>query len=214
MTMSRGDRLTLFAYRMRPLEPVTLGIAVAAALGVGVVMIPGAPPGTPAGLTLGEVTTPLTMVSMGLALTVGFVVGNDVDVAEPLLSSAPRPYRRALVVRLALWAVVLVAVVATLSARGANALEVSLPTLRGQALVHLLFASALTVVLARTLGSLAGGGAVLATVAVLAGVPLVFSWFPVDLLASANTAEWRTTALRLDLTAVALLLTAYRRARP
>lgn len=212
MSLAFRDRLALLAYRMRPLEPVTLVIALVVTCAVGVVMIPGAPPSEP--LAPVDVTGPLTMVAMGLALTLGFVGGRDVDVAEPLLSSMPRPYRGALVLRVVLWSPVLVAVVAVLVERGAYALGGSAAPLRGHGLVLLSFAGAVTLVASRMLGSLPGGGAALGLIAAVAGIPFVYEGFPLDLLAPAGSGAWSTTAPRLELVAVALIVAAYWRARP
>lgn len=212
--MTIADRAALLGYRLRPLEPVTLVATVVAALAAGVAMIPGGPPEGPGLLTTGDVTKTLTMVALGLALTVGFVGGRDVDVAEGLLSSMPRPYRRALALRVVLWSIVLFAVVSFLGARGVHALDAPDGVLRAQALVQVLFAGSVTLVLSRTMGSLAGGGAALALVVTLAGMPFLYEGFPVEVLAEPGSAGWTTTAPRLELLSVALLAAAYRGARP
>lgn len=212
--MTFADRAALLAYRVRPLEPPTLVAAIAAAVAAGIATIPGGPAAGPDPWSTGDVTQPLTMVALGLALAVGFVAGRDVDAAESLLRSAPRPYRRALVLRVAGWAIVSATVVAALSVRAAGALEIAPEGLRGQALVHLLFAGAVTVVLSRLLGPVAGGGAALAAVAVTAGGAFLFDRFPVHVLAPAGSEDWTTTSGRLVLGAAVLLAIAYRQARP
>lgn len=210
--MTVADRALLLSYRLRPLEPVTLVVAISVAIAAGIVTIPGAPPLEP--LAPSRVTAPLTMVALGLAVTLGFVAGRDVDPAEQLLSSTPRPYRRALVLRVILWAAVLAAIVAVLGSRAGAALEVSSGPLQAQALVHVLFAGSLTLVLSRSMGSLAGGGGALTVLALVAGMPLLYDGFPVQLLATPETSEWAQTAVRLELLSAALLAAAYWRARP
>ena len=100
--MTAADSITLLRYRLRPLEPATLAIAAVVAIVAGIAMIPGGPAAAGEARTTGSATAPLTIIAIALASTVAFVAGRDVDVAEPLLSSAPRPYRRALVLRVAL----------------------------------------------------------------------------------------------------------------
>lgn len=212
--MPLRDRFALFAYRLRPLEPLTLGLGLAAAVAIGLAMIPSSP-GHPVGIvTPGDVTIPLTMVIVTLALVIAFVCGRDVDVAEQLLSSTPRPFRRTLVLRTVLWGMVAAVVVGALAGRGATALQIPAASLRGQALVQLLFAATVVVVSARALGSLAGGGTALAAVLVTTGLSVVYEGFPVDVLAAVGTDAWRTTALRLELLSAAHLGFAYWRARP
>lgn len=196
------------------MEPVTLVAAIVVAVAAGVAMIPGGPPAGPDLPTTGDVTKTLTMVALGLALTVGFVAGRDVDVAEGLLSSMPRAHRRTLALRVVLWSIVLVAVVSFLGDRGAHALDATDGGLRARALVHVLFAGSVTLVLSRLMGSFAGGGAALALVVTLAGMPLLYEGFPVQVLAEPGSAAWTTTAPRLELVSVALLAAAYWRARP
>lgn len=212
--MTIADRAALLLYRLRPVEPAVLGAAVAVAVAAGVATIPGGPPAAGELRSASSVTTPLAMITLGLAVTVGFVGGRDVDAAEQLLSSAPRPYRRALVLRVVLWAAVIAAVVAVLGERAASALEASTEPLRAQVLVHVLFAASVTLVLSRAFGSLAGGGAALALLAVVAGIPLAHQDPPIHLLASPVSAAWAKTALRLELASAALLGAAYWRARP
>lgn len=214
MTLAPRDRVLLLGYRLRPLEPVTLLVAVVAAVAIGLLMIPGAPPSPPEVAQVGDVTTPLTAVAMALALTIGFVAGRDVDVAEPLLSSTPVAFRRALVLRVGLWVVVLVALVAAFAGRGAGALESPPDALRERALVQLFFVGAATFALSRLLGSLAGGGAALAAVGLIAGVPFVYAGFPIDLLAGPGSAEWRATAVRLEVVSVALVAAVWWKSRP
>lgn len=209
-----GDAITLLRYRLRPLEPATLGAAVVVAIAVGVTLIPGGPAAAAEVRTTGSVTMPLTIVAIALASSVAFVAGRDVDVAEALLTSAPRPYRRALVLRVVVWAAVLVAIAAFLGGRAAHALDAPPHALRGQALVYVLFTGALALVLSRALGSLAGGGAALAAVLVVAGLPFVFEGFPIVLVGAAGSDEWASTATRLELLSAALIGTAYWRARP
>ena len=212
--MRIGDAVTLLGYRLRPLEPAALVAAAVVAIGAGIAMIPGGPAAAAEVRTIASVTTPLTVVAIALASTAGFVAGRDVDVAEPLLKSAPRPYRRALVLRVLLWAIVLAGIAALLGGRAEHALDAPPHVLRSQALVYVLFAGSLALLLSRSLGSLGGGGAALATVAVLAGLPFVFGGFPLTLLAEASSAEWTKTAIRLQALSVVLLATAYWRARP
>lgn len=214
MTLTPRDRVLLLGYRLRPLEPVTLVVAILAAVAIGLVMIPGAPPPPPNVAQVTDVTTPLTAVAVALALTIGFVAGRDVDVAEPLLSSTPVAFRRALILRVGLWAVALVALVAAFAGRGAGVLESTPDALRGRALVQLLFVGAATVALSRMLGSLAGGGAVLAAVGLIAGGPLLYDGFPIDLLAGPGSAEWRATAVRLEAVSVALVAAVWWKSRP
>lgn len=212
--MTVVDVLTLLRYRLRPLEPYTLGAAAVAAIAVGVALIPGGPAAAAEGRTTGSVTIPLTIVALSLASTVGFVAGRDVDVAEPLLTAAPRPYRRALVLRVVLWAAVLAAIAAFLGGRAALALDAPTQALRGQALVYVLFVGSLALVLSRALGSLAGGGAALGVCVFVAGLPFVFGSFPVVLLGAAGSDAWAATATRLELLSAGLIATAYWRARP
>jgi hypothetical protein len=214
VTLTARDRVSLLGYRLRPLEPVTLVVAIVAAIVVGALMIPGGPPAPPNVARVSDVSTPLTAVAMALALTTGFVAGRDVDAAEPLLSSAPVAFRRALALRVGLWAVVRVALVASFAGRAAGVLESAPDALRGRALVQLLFVGAATLAASRAWGSLAGGGAVLAAIGLIAGVPFVYEGFPIELLAGPGTAEWRTTAVRLEVVSVALVAAVWWRSRP
>ena len=209
--MTFRDRAVLAVYRLRPLEPLTLGAGIAVAIVAGWLMVPGGPPGVaaPAG-----VTRSLATIAFGLALMTGFVAGRDVDSAEDLLRSAPVPYRRALTTRMAVWAPVAALVAAALGARAAGALEAGADPVQGQTLVHLLFAGAVTTVASRALGPLAGGGAALAAVLVIAGVPFVYEGFPLLLLAGSGTPEWQDTAPRLLTIGAGLLALAWWKARP
>lgn len=215
MSAAPNDLATLLAYRLRPLDPLTLTGAVVVAAGAGLWMIPAAAPPPPEVLTTADVTTPLAVVAVALALAAGFVGGRDVDVAEPLLFASPLPHWRAVLLRVALWAAAAAAIVWTLAARGEGALDLDSHALRAQALVYLAFATAVVFALSRAAGSLAGGGAALALFLLLAGLPVAYEGFPLQVLAAAGSPAWKTTAVRLEiLTAALLLVTFWRLRRP
>lgn len=207
--VSPRDFGPLLAYRLRPLDPPTLIGAVAAAVVLGTWMIPSAPPPPPEILGVAQVTTPLALVALALSLAAGFVGGRDVDVAERLLFSAPSPHWRVLLLRVALWGAVSASIVWALASRGEAALDLQSHPLRSQALVHLLFGTSLVVALSRSAGPLIGGGLALAAFLTLAGGSLVYEGFPLHVLADATSPEWRVTAVRLEVAAVALLVATF-----
>ena len=205
MSVSARDRGLLLSYRLRPLEPPALVGAVLGSIAAGLFMIPAGPPAPPAFLVPADVTTPLAIVALALSLAAGFVGGRDVDAAERLLFSAPVPHRRAVALRLLLWGAVSAAIVWALGGRAEAALETGSHAVTAQALVYLLFATAVVSALARALGPLTGGGIALTIMFTLAGAPSFAEGFPLHVLAAADSPQWGETASRLIAISVVLL---------
>lgn len=207
MTATALDRGLLLGYRVRPLDPRTLLGTLAAAVLAGMWMIPSAPPPPPEVLVPADVTTPLAIVALALSLASAFVAGRGADAAEGLLFSAPTPHRRAIALRVLLWGAVSAAIVLVLGGRAEAALETGSGALTRQALVYLLFGTAVVVALARVAGPFAGGGAALTVLLGLAGTPAFVEGFPLHVLATASSPAWDMTAPRL-IALSALLLAA------
>jgi hypothetical protein len=205
MTMPALDCGSLFAYRVRPLDPATLLGTVAVAALAGTWMIPAAPPPPPEVLAAADVTTPLAVVAVALSLAAGFVGGRGVDAAERLLFSAPTPHRRAIVLRVLLWGAVSAAIVWGLGSRAETALDAGSSAITHQGLVNLLFCTSVVLALARVAGPFTGGGIALTVMLALAGAPSFVEGFPLHPLAAPGSAEWSTTAPRLVALGAALL---------
>ncbi|MDQ3956714.1 MAG: hypothetical protein M3273_00160 [Actinomycetota bacterium] len=196
----------LLAYRTRPLRPVTLAVTLAGAYALGTAMIPAHPARPPQILIPQDVSHPLMLVAVALALGAAFVGGRDVDAAEPILRAAPAPYWRTVLIRMTLWGAACAPPVSVLAARGAGALDLPDGVFRSHGLVFLLFAGSIAFASSRILGPLIGGGAALAVVLGLGAASGISEDFPLRLLADPGSQEWIETSRRLTVGAALVCL--------
>ncbi len=164
MNVQESAAIAAFAYRLRPLQLWGITGAWFLCTFVGIRTIPTSPPFPPTSEPLLMLMIVATLLGLGAA----FVAGNDIDVAEPVARSMPRPYWMTVALRLGAWAGPSFLTVLWLTHRASGALKTSVGELLPVAAAHLALTFAVALAAARLFGSFLGGGGALATMTLLA----------------------------------------------
>jgi hypothetical protein len=180
---------------------------------IGRWMIPAQAPPPPELLYVEDVTFPLALIAAALGMGVAFVAGKDVDVAESLLFSSPRPHWRTVFLRVGSSVVPSCLVILVLGARGAGALDAPSSLLQNYGLVCYVFVGSLALAFSRWMGSLFGGGAALTTAVAVIALSSLVEGFPLQLLALPGTRAFESTSTYLLLLSMSLFLLVFWRLR-